>query len=122
MVLNKYSNNHNVSDTHKKKIACLENTNSELETEKLELKKKHEECRGEFEKFRCLLIQETRCKMQLLNYSDFDIERVSALKNYSEIYEMRERILNEFDRKFNIKPVVKDTPKNHITSYANFKV
>lgn len=117
-----HSNEQNVIDNYKKQIKELNNTISVLEGEKLELKKKCEESRSELEKFFTLMKNEISGKMRLLDYPEDDMERISEMNKFSEICDLREKVLREFDVKFKVKQMVKDTPKKELINYSKFKI
>lgn len=117
-----HSNEQNVIDNYKKRIEELDETISVLECEKSELKKKCEESKSELGKFFTLMKNEISGKMRLLGYPEDEMKRVSEMSKFSEICELREKVLLEFDVKFKVKQVVKDTPKKELINYSKFKI
>ncbi len=117
-----HSNEQNVIDNYKKRIEELDEIISVLECEKSELKKKCEESKSELGKFFTLMKNEISGKMRLLDYPEDEMKRVSEMSKFSEICELREKVLLEFDVKFKVKQVVKDTPKNELINYSKFKI
>ena len=61
-------------------------------------------------------------KMRLLGYNESEMGQVSEMNKFSEICELREKILRKFDMKFKLKQVVKDTPEKESINYSKFKI
>ena len=117
-----HSNEQNVIDNYKKQIEELDETISVLEGGNSELENRCEEIRNELEKFFTLMKNEISGKMKLLGYPEDEMKRVSEMNKFSEICDFREKVLREFDLKFKVKQVVKDTPKKELINYSKFKI
>lgn len=121
-VLNIHKNEKNVIDNYKKQIEELSETISVLEGENSELGNRCEEIISELEKFFTLMRNEISGKMRFLEYPEDEMKRVSEMNKFSEICDLREKVLREFDVKFKVKQVVKDTPKKELINYSKFKI
>ena len=121
-VLNKNLNDQNVIGNYKKQIEELNKITSVLRGERSEFEEKYEDNRRELDKFSTLVKNEISGKMRVLGYLEKEIEQVSEMNKFSEICELRERVLREFDMKFKVEYVVKDTPKKELLNYSIFKV
>ena len=60
--------------------------------------------------------------MKVLGYSDEEVRRVVEMDTFQKVCEMRNRVLYEFDKKFNSETVVKETPKQTVIKVTNFKL
>ncbi len=97
-----------------KHIKVIENKNSTLEV-------RIKGAESELDNFRNLILKEILSKMRLLDYPDDEIVNGSEKKAFSEICKLREKIFIEFDMRFKISQMVKDTPKKEILNYSLFK-
>ena len=121
-VLNEHLNNQNVITNYNKQVEVLNKTTSFLKDQREELEKKYNETISELNKFCELMQDEISGKMRLLGYPEKEIERVSRMNSFSEIFDLREKVFREFDVKFEVKYAVKDTPKKGILNYSIFKI
>ena len=55
-------------------------------------------------------------------YECLSISLKGEMNKFSEICDLREKVLREFDVKFKVKQVVKDTPKKELINYSKFKI
>ena len=83
---------------------------------------KNNECISEVNKFYELMQNEIASKMRLLEYPDYEISRVSRIRNFSELCNLQEKVFHEFDVKFRVQYVVDDSPGKEILDYSMFKV
>jgi len=120
--VNKHINDKNFIENYRTKVEELNKTISNLISEKESLEDKYNECSEELDKFIKLMQSEIIGKMGLLDYLEDEINLVLEIKNFSGIYNLREKIFREFDIKFEVKTTIKDSPRNEIVDYSLFKV
>jgi len=109
-----HSISHNVINQYKTKIENLTKTVSSLIVEKEVFATKHNECMNEVDKFYRLMQDEISSKMRSLNYTNAEIDRVSRIRNFSELSNLRDKILHEFDVKFKVQYTM-ETPSKKET-------
>ncbi len=120
--VNKHINDKNFIENYKTKVEELNKTISNLISEKESLEDKYNECSDELDKFIKLMQSEITGKMGLLDYLEDEINLVLEIKDFSGIYNLREKIFREFDIKFEVKTTIKDSQRNEIVDYSLFKV
>ena len=121
-MLEKRDEESNVIESNNKEIAELSRTVSALREEKDELEKRYAGSKNELGEFYGLMEKELSGKMKVLGYSEEEVRRVVEIDTFQEVCEVRNRVLYEFDKKFNGKTVVKETPKQTVIKVTNFKL
>ncbi|MFC1563001.1 hypothetical protein ACFL4Z_03020, partial [candidate division KSB1 bacterium] len=115
-------NDKDIINNNKKELEKLESYISVIENNKSALEERIKEMKGEIENFRNLFLREILSKMRLLDYPENEIMSASDRKSFSDICELRGKVFNEFDMRFKINQVVKDTPEEEIINYSMFKI
>jgi len=121
-VVKEHSSKQSVIDGYKIKVEEMKKTVSSLIVEKEVSETKYNGCISEVNKFYALMQNEIASKMRLLKYTDAEISRVSRIRNFSELCNLREKIFHEFDVKFKVQYVADDSPGNETLDYSMFKV
>lgn len=121
-VVEKRDEERNVIESNNKEISELSRTVSALRQEKDELERKYAVSKNELGKFYTLIQKELSGKMKVLGYGEEEVRMVAEMDTFQKVYEMRNRVLYEFDRKFNGETVVKETPKQTVIKVTNFKL
>jgi len=99
----------NTAENYKTKNENLNKSLSDLRDEKTELQKKYNEVERELGRFCTFMQNEISAKMKLMEYSEGEIERVSSIKEFSELCSIRDKVFRKFEVKFRIQYMVKDT-------------
>ena len=121
-VLEKRDEERNVIESNNNEIAELSRTVSALREEKDELEKRYAGSKNELGEFYGLMEKELSGKMKVLGYSDEEVRRVGEMDTFQKVCEMRNRVLYEFDKKFNSETVVKETLRQAVIKVTDFKL